>query len=73
MAEKKYAVSNGIGFFGILTIAFIVLKLSNYIAWGWIWVLAPLWGPTVFFVVMAFFIIFIGGLLKALDDIKSRK
>ena len=28
---------------GILTIAFVVLKLCKVIAWKWIWVLSPLW------------------------------
>lgn len=37
--------NSGIGFFGLLCIVFIVLKLTNYIAWSWIWVLAPLWMP----------------------------
>ena len=37
--------SAGIGFFGLLTIIFITLKLTNYIAWSWLWVLAPLWMP----------------------------
>lgn len=37
--------SGGIGFFGMLTILFIGLKLTNYIAWSWWWVLSPLWLP----------------------------
>lgn len=35
--------SDGIGFVGLLTIAFIVLKLTNVIAWTWLWVLSPIW------------------------------
>ena len=35
--------SSGIGFTGLLTIVFIVLKLTNVIDWSWWWVLAPLW------------------------------
>ena len=35
--------SSGIGFVGLLTIVFIVLKLTGFIAWPWVWVLAPLW------------------------------
>lgn len=35
--------SGGIGFTGLLTIVFIVLKLTGVIDWGWGWVLAPLW------------------------------
>ncbi len=34
---------SGIGFVGLLTIAFIVLKLANIIQWEWVWVLSPLW------------------------------
>lgn len=35
--------SGGIGFVGLLTIAFIVLKLCKVIAWSWLWVLSPIW------------------------------
>ena len=41
--DKKYVSTGGIGFCGLLTIVFIVLKLCNVINWSWIWVLAPLW------------------------------
>ena len=33
----------GIGFVGLLQIAFIVLKLTGYISWSWWWVLSPMW------------------------------
>lgn len=33
----------GTGFVGLLTIAFIVLKLTGVIAWSWLWVLSPIW------------------------------
>lgn len=35
--------SSGIGFAGLLTVAFVVLKLVGVIAWSWWWVLSPLW------------------------------
>ena len=35
----------GIGFCGLLTIVFIVLKLCGVIAWPWGWVLSPIWIP----------------------------
>lgn len=35
--------SGGIGFACLLTIVFIALKLTNVIAWSWVWVLSPLW------------------------------
>jgi hypothetical protein len=38
--------SGGIGFYGLLAIVFITLKLIGYITWSWWWVLAPLWLPT---------------------------
>ena len=34
--------SGGIGFFGLLTIVFIILKLCGVITWSWLWVLSPL-------------------------------
>ncbi len=43
-----------IGFFGLLTIIFIVLKLTEVIAWSWVWVLAPLWGGLVLSLVFLF-------------------
>jgi hypothetical protein len=44
--NKKVSSSNsgGIGFFGVLTIVFITLKLLGYIDWSWLWVLSPAWG-----------------------------
>ena len=32
-----------IGLLGLLTLVFIVLKLTHYIDWSWLWVLSPLW------------------------------
>lgn len=41
--SKSNSSSNGIGFTGLLTIVFIVLKLLNKIDWSWWWVLSPIW------------------------------
>jgi hypothetical protein len=49
-----------IGFPGLLTIAFIVLKLIHYITWSWWWVLCPLWIPPAFAVLL--FIMFLIGI-----------
>jgi hypothetical protein len=35
--------SGGVGFTGLLTLAFIVLKLTKVIDWSWLWVLSPIW------------------------------
>lgn len=40
----------GMGFLGLLTIAFIVMRLCNVIKWSWLWVLAPVWIPLIIFV-----------------------
>lgn len=39
--ENNSNTSGGIGFLGLLTIVFIVLKLTHVISWSWFWVLAP--------------------------------
>ena len=36
--------SGGIGFFGIIGIIFIEIKLTGYINWSWWIVLSPIWG-----------------------------
>ena len=43
MSNKAGSSSGGIGFIGLLTIVFIVLKLTETIYWSWIWVLSPIW------------------------------
>ena len=56
--ETTKVTYSGIGFPGLLTIVFIVLKLTGIITWSWWWVLCPLWLP--FFIgitVIALFII----------------
>ena len=34
-----------VGFFSLLTLVFITLKLTGVITWSWWFVLAPLWLP----------------------------
>lgn len=41
-----------ISFLGLLTIAFIILKLTETIYWSWIWVVSPIWLPIVLVVVI---------------------
>lgn len=60
--ETNTTVTGGIGFCGLLTIVFIVLKLLNKISWSWIWVLAPLWIE--FIVVVLTVIIIIIGVIR---------
>jgi hypothetical protein len=43
VSSQSGSNTGGIGFTGLLTIVFIVLKLLHKITWSWVWVLAPLW------------------------------
>ena len=54
MSDNKSTTSSGIGLSSLLAILFITLKLTGYIAWSWLWVLAPIWIP---FVIVVFILI----------------
>ena len=56
MSKENTTIVGGNGFFGLLFITFLVLKLTNVINWSWWWVTAPLWVP-LGFVVIVFVII----------------
>ena len=52
--------TGGVGFVGLLQVAFIILKLCNVIDWSWVWVLAPIWISVILaiiLVVVAYFLI----------------
>jgi hypothetical protein len=44
MSNKNSSSSSGVGFFGLMFLIFMTLKLTGYITWSWWWVTAPLWG-----------------------------
>ena len=50
--NKRSGTSGGIGFTGLLTIAFIVLKLCGVIDWSWMWVLSPIWISTILIILI---------------------
>ena len=52
MKDNNSSNSGGIGFCGLLTIVFIVLKLCGVITWSWWWVLSPLWISTILVVII---------------------
>ena len=66
MVTNKTEIHVGIGFFGLLTIAFIVLKLCNVITWSWFWVLSPIIISLIIFFIfcLIFTTIFAYGLRK---------
>ncbi|MCD5310894.1 hypothetical protein [Kineosporia babensis] len=60
MSDARTSTSSGgIGFVGLLTVAFVVLKLTDVIAWSWWWVLSPIWISWG----LAFLILIVGGLV----------
>lgn len=58
----------GISFTGLLTVAFVVLKLCGAIDWAWLWVVSPLWIGIVFIIARTA----IGVLFYTIADIISR-
>lgn len=61
-AEQNLVASGGAGCLQILTIVFIVLKLTGTITWSWWLVLAPAWVPFAF---AALALIAFGGIILA--------
>lgn len=51
----------GIGFFGLLAIAFIVLKLCGVITWAWWVVLTPIWVPALITVILLIVYVVLSG------------
>jgi len=63
--------TTGVGFFGLLAIVFIALKLAGCIAWSWVWVLAPLWIGIPLAILFFLFLFMIGiiiGLIIAIAE-----
>ena len=58
-SNNSTTTNGGIGFCGLLTIVFIVLKLLGKISWSWLWVLSPLWIDFGIMIVL-FFVMIIG-------------
>ena len=72
MSDSSSSSSGGIGFVGLLTIVFIVLKLIGKITWSWWWVLSPIWITAI--IVVAILLI-IGGiaLIRSNQKIQETK
>jgi hypothetical protein len=61
MANEKS--SGGVGFFGLMFLIFMTLKLTGVITWSWWLVTAPLWGGFALILAVIIFV-FILTLLK---------
>lgn len=59
---KNQKGNGGIGFFGLLGVVFIVLKLTDVIDWSWVWVTLPLWGVSLLVLTIFIAMVFISAL-----------
>jgi hypothetical protein len=59
MGKNDSGSSSGVGFFGLMFLIFMTLKLIGIINWSWWWVTAPLWGgfALIFLIILIIFII----------------
>ncbi len=60
--------AGGVGFFGLLQLIFVVLKLCNVIHWHWVWVLTP---AIVYVLLIVLFVLLI--VIATLKEIKAEK
>lgn len=68
--ERNNTTAGGIGFCGLLAVAFIVLKLTGVINWSRLWVLAPIWIPTavtIAIIVIVLIVVLVKETLRALE------
>lgn len=74
MSEQNRAGgrTGGIGFFGLLTILFIGLKLGDVIAWSWFMVFIPIWLPILLLIFAGMFALLIYVLRETNKNKKSK-
>lgn len=70
--ETTVRVNGGIGFVGLLTIAFIVLKLMGVITWSWLWVLSPIWITIAIYLLIILVPLIFFGILHIVGKIRRR-
>lgn len=68
MAQSNTVVNSGIGFWPLLGLTFVVLKLCDVVSWSWWWVLAPFWGPLALAIVIGMIVAICIGLSQALGE-----
>ena len=61
--------SGGVGFFGLLFIVFLVLKLTKVIDWSWLWVTSPIW----FWLAVALVLFLCGVIFQSIGKRKYRQ
>lgn len=57
MSKEVAASSGGIGFFGLLTLIFVIAKIGGYIDWSWWLVFAPVIASVSLSVILVLFVL----------------
>ncbi len=65
-SNSSGGASGGAGVLGLLGVAFVVLKLTGFINWPWLWVTVPFWGPVAVALVVVVFCFMMAGVAKLL-------
>ena len=71
--QTSSSSNSGIGFLGMLTLIFIVLKLCGIIHWSWIWVLMPTFLPISLVLVVCLVLVLRCCILHLFEKIKKNK
>ena len=66
MEQKTIYTVQGWSLSTILTIVFVILKLTGTIDWSWVWVLAPLWISAALYLTIIIFVFVIVALAAAI-------
>jgi fatty acid desaturase len=72
-SKNQEPTSSGIGVFGLMGVMFIGLKLTGYVTWPWLWVLAPFWIPAAIVFGVLFTCSVVVGVLQGIEDSKNAR
>lgn len=54
MSKDGFNINIGGGFPGLLTLVFVIAKITGHLSWSWWWVFCPIWmGAALFFTIIA--------------------
>jgi hypothetical protein len=71
--ESSGAATGGTSILTVLLVVFVVLKLTDNIDWGWMWVLSPFWIPLGALVGVIGVIITVGLMASVFGSIKRKR
>ena len=75
MSDKIRISGGGCGFFGLMFLVFLGLKLAKIgvvATWSWWWIFVPLWGPTALIFGILLIILIIAGVGLGLAALFSK-